>query len=92
MFYKNDDYTVWAESGDDGERYYIKYHGQVVSDEAEIDYEVFMLYYKEFNKPMERQRNERRRHIEREDIDRLSASGKLPFSVSNEDMMADLIS
>ena len=77
MYYKNSDYTVRMEITEDGKRYFIKYHSQKETPEQEITHEIFMLYIQEFNKPMERQKNERRRHIEDGDMEYLVASGKL---------------
>ena len=43
----------------------------------EINQEIFNLYISEFNKPIERQRNEKRRHIEGNDIKGFIMSGDL---------------
>jgi hypothetical protein len=77
MFYKNDDYTVRIENVGGCEKYYIKFHGQSKSPEVEITYEIFIVYLKEFNKPMERQRNERRRHIDMGELEASEKAGKL---------------
>ena len=64
MYYKNCDYTARAETCADGtEKYYIQFHSQADAPKVEVDVEIFNLYRKEFSKPLERQRNERRRHI-----------------------------
>ena len=69
------DYTVWMEVIDGRPRYFIKFHFQVGALELEISQEIFNLYVSEFNKPIERQRNEKRRHIEGNDINELIMSG-----------------
>ena len=82
MYYKNHDYTVWMKTSDDHEKYFIKFHSQTNSSIIEIGRDVFDMYLKEFNKPMERQRNEKRRHIDAVDIDSHVKSGglfELPF-------------
>jgi RNA polymerase sigma-70 factor (ECF subfamily) len=43
----------------------------------EITHDIFQAYLKEFNKPLERQRNEKRRHLEAEDMESLIESGRL---------------
>ena len=68
-------------------RYFIKYHSQTYTPEHEITIDVFMLYLKEFNKPLERQKNEQRRHLEDGDIDYLVASGKLTAFVIEPDLL-----
>jgi len=77
VYYKSEDYTVRMEKIDGCERYYIKFHGQFDSPEQEITIDVFTLYYKEFRKPLEKKRNEQRRHIESGGIDGFIISGKL---------------
>jgi RNA polymerase sigma-70 factor (ECF subfamily) len=77
IFYGNEDYTVRMEKIDGCERYYLKLHGVTDSQEDEVSLDVFMLYYKEFNKPFEIQRNEYKRHIENGDIDGFVILGKL---------------
>ena len=64
MFYKNCDYTVRAEARGGCKKYYIRFHGQVDSPEVEVELEIFDLYLKVFSRPLERQRNEQRRHID----------------------------
>jgi DNA-directed RNA polymerase specialized sigma24 family protein len=54
------------------ERYFIEFYGQSDSPEVEVNFEIFNEYYKEFSKPMERQRNEKRRHIKSGGIGELS--------------------
>jgi hypothetical protein len=78
VFYKSEDYTVRMEKIGGCEHYYIKFHGQTAdSREEEITLDVFMLYYKEFRKPLDNQRNEQRRHIENGEIDGFIISRKL---------------
>jgi hypothetical protein len=69
---------VWTASTGGRERYFIQYHGLDESPEIEISRDIFRLYIAEFNKPMEKRKNEQRRHIERGALDGLIASGKLP--------------
>jgi RNA polymerase sigma-70 factor (ECF subfamily) len=59
------------------EKYYIKFHGLTDSQEYEISLDVFRLYYGEFKNPLEKKRDERRRHIEDGEIDGFIISGKL---------------
>lgn len=68
MYYKCKDYTARMEIIDDCERYFIEFHGQIDSPELEVSLDIFNEYYKEFSKPMERQRNEQRRHISNSEI------------------------
>jgi hypothetical protein len=100
MYYKNQDYTVWTREADGLTRYFIKFHSQLDSrtiitgirpdlsgpdsKDIEIAYDIFHIYLKEFNKPLERQRNEKRRHIEAEDIENLIESGRLSAALSFE--------
>jgi len=77
VFYKSEDYTVRFERIGGCERYYIKFHGQFDSPEQEITIDVFKLYYQEFRKPLEKKRNEQRRHIEDGEVDGFIISGKL---------------
>ena len=77
VFYKNDDYTVSFERIGDCEKYFLKFHGQADSEEYEISLAVFNLYYKEFRKPLDNERNEQRRHIEDGEIDGFIKSSKL---------------
>ena len=59
VFYKNEDYTVRFERVDGCERYYIRFHGQTTdTPEQEITIDVFNLYYREFRKPLDKNRNE----------------------------------
>ena len=74
MFLKTKDYTVWAKDTDGEQRYFIKFHGQKTSQTCEITFEVFTLYVEEFYRPLERQRNERRRHLADGEIERLIES------------------
>ena len=81
MYYKNHDYTVWMRIIDGYEKYFIKFHGQVhgQADSAaiEISRDIFDTYLREFNKPLEKQRNEKRRHLEADDINDFIMSGEL---------------
>ena len=82
MYYKNRDYSVWMKTIDSQVKYFIMFHNQTNSSIIEIDKDIFDMYLKEFNKPMERQRNEKRRHIDAVDIDSHIKSGglsELPF-------------
>ena len=85
MFYKNCDYTIRMTDIDGNKRYFIKFHSLCDSSEHEITYEVFMLYLKEFNKPLERQRNEQRRHLDGGDIESSIELGKLMAHVAVEE-------
>jgi len=68
--YKNSEYTVRAMVNDNGNhQYYIIYHHCDASVEVEIDASLYELYLKEFRRPMEKQRNERRRHIDSISLD-----------------------
>ena len=80
VFYKNEDYTVRMEKIGGCEKYYLQFHGQTDSQELEVTLDVFMLYYVEFRKPLEKKRNEQRRHIEDGEIDGFIVSGKLTFT------------
>jgi len=77
IYYSNKDYTVRMEIADGVKRYFIRYHSLNNSPEYEISLEIFMLYHKEFNKPLERQKNEHRRHIEVGDADIFLISGEV---------------
>ena len=90
IYYQNKDYTVRTEIADDVKRYFIKYHSVENSPEYEISLEIFALYHKEFNKPLERQQNEHRRHIEDGELEYFIASGKLTvYTVENDDNAAN---
>lgn len=78
MYYKNHDYTVWIEAIEGRERCFIKFNSLTGSSKIEINRDVFDMYLKEFNKPLERQRNEKRRHIDAEDIENHIQSNHLP--------------
>ena len=84
MFYKNADYTVWTEIIDGQRKYFIKFHCQVGSYELEITQDVFLIYIKEFRKHFERQRNEKRRHIENDGIERFNAQSELVVMFEQE--------
>ena len=64
MYYKNNDYTARAVTRDGVMRYFIRFHGVLDSQEVEVDAEMFALYMAEFKWPLERDRNEKRRHIQ----------------------------
>ena len=85
VFYKNEDYTVRMEKIGGCEKYYLQFHGQTDSQELEVTLDVFMLYYVEFRKPLEKKRNEQRRHIEDGEIDGFIVSGKLTFTSFEQD-------
>lgn len=77
MYYKNRDYTARTRGPEGGRKYYIQFHGLTQSPEIEVDQALFQLYLKEFNKPLERQRNERRFHLDERDYEYLSTVGEL---------------
>jgi len=77
MLYKSTDYTVWMDVIDGQPRYFIRYHFQIGALVAEISQEIFNVYINEFNKPIERPRNEKRRHIENGDIMEFLSSSNL---------------
>jgi predicted DNA-binding protein YlxM (UPF0122 family) len=87
MFYKNRDYTKRMTVINGHNRYFIKYHSLTYTPEQEIKLDTFMLYLKEFNKPLERQKNEQRRHFEDVDIDYLVATGKLTAFIVESDSL-----
>jgi len=81
VFYKSEDYTVRMERIGGCERYYLKFHGQTAdTPEQEITIDVFLMYYKEFRKPLDKKRNEQRRHIEDGDVDGFIIAGKLTIT------------
>ena len=84
MFYKNSDYTIRMVVINGFKRYFIKFHSQDESPEQEISLDIFMLYLKEFNKPLERQKTERRRHIACGDYENLIAASKSAAHTGNE--------
>jgi len=78
VFYKSEDYTVRMEKIGGCEKYYLKFHSQTdSSEEIEITVDVFKMYYVDFRKPLDKKRNEQRRHIEDGEIDGFIISGKL---------------
>ena len=77
MYLKTRDYTVWMKESGGEKRYFIKYRGQTDSPTCEISLEVFTLYVEEFNKPLEKQRNEHRRHLEDGSLEHFDMSGEL---------------
>lgn len=72
MFYKGEDYIVWAiksedfKSGNENMHYFLKYHTctNLEAEVIEISQELFMMYIEEFKKPLENHRNECRRHFD----------------------------
>ena len=84
MYYKNKDYTIRMENVNDHERYFIKFHSQIDMPEIEVQFNVFLLYTKEFNKPLERQKNEERRHLESREINSLIISNRLTSKTFEE--------
>jgi len=64
VFYRSEDYTVRMEKIDGIERYFIKFD-MIDSPEREISLDVFKLYFvgEDTRKPLDKQRNERKRHI-----------------------------
>lgn len=85
FFYANKDYTARIDDGGCCERYFIRFHGQVTEPEIEVTLEIFILYVKEFNKPMERWMNEQRRHIEYGGLDGFNQPGQLPAHVKSHE-------
>ena len=67
-FYQNEDYLVRMKKIDGIERYFIKFN-MTDSPENEISLDIFMLYFqdKDFRKPLDKQRNQSRRHIAKGD-------------------------
>jgi RNA polymerase sigma-70 factor (ECF subfamily) len=68
VFYQNEDYTVRMKKIDGIEKYFIKFN-LTDSPENEISLDIFMLYFqdKDFRKPLDRQRNQSRRHTAKGD-------------------------
>jgi len=66
IYYKNNDFTARKVAKEDGSdaRYFIRFHSAEDSPEVEVDLEMFTLYATEFHRVMEKDRNEKRRHIE----------------------------
>jgi len=85
VYYKGEDYTVRFERVDGCERYFLMFHGQKNSREYEISLEIFKLYYGDFKSPLEKNRDEQRRHIENGDIDGFIISGKLTVTHFEQD-------
>ena len=77
MYLKTRDYTVWMKESGGEKRYFIKYRGQTDSPTCEISLEVFTLYVEEFYKPLEKQRNEHRRHLEDGSLEHFDMAGEL---------------
>ena len=64
MYYKNNDYTARAITRGRRTKYFIWFHGvEGDSPEIEVDLEMFVRYTTEFKWPLERERDEKRRHI-----------------------------
>ena len=88
IFYSNEDYTVRIKIINDTKKYFIKFH-MSNSPECEINFDIFNVYLKEFNKPIEIQKNEQRRHIEAGEFDDLIESDELTVNiVEDEDKLA----
>ena len=85
MYLKMRDYTVWTKEANGETRYFIKYHGQKVSPTCEISLDVFVLYFEEFNKPLENQRNEQRRHIATGSLDDFDMAGELASRTADDE-------
>ena len=76
MYYKNNDYTARTETRGGATKYFIRFHGAVDSPEVEVDLEMFTLYVTEFKWPLERERDEKRRHIaDCDDIEAFASPG-----------------
>ena len=76
MYYKNNDYTARTETHGESTKYFIRFHGVVDSPEVEVDLEMFTLYVTEFKWPLERERDEKRRHIaDCDDIEAFATPG-----------------
>ena len=78
MFYKNEDYKVWNVSIEGDDKYFIQFYVQAGKNiTCEINADCFKLYLNEFNKPLERQKNECRRKraqgVSYEDLTRVPA-------------------
>ena len=70
MYYKNSDYTARTEMCDGEQKYFIQFHGQVDdSPVIEVERDIFLLYMQEFRRPLDRQRNERRRHLSEKSLE-----------------------
>jgi len=70
MYYKNSDYTARTEMCDGEQKYFIQFHGQVeASPVIEVERDIFLLYMQEFRRPLDRQRNERRRHLSEKSLE-----------------------
>ena len=87
MYLKTRDYTVWVKESNGEQRYFIKYHGQMITQMCEINLKVFALYVEEFYKPLEKQRNEYRRHIAAGSLEDFDTAGKVAnLTADDEDM------
>lgn len=65
-----DEYTVKQVQINGQMRYFLQFHDKSNSQEMEINYDNFTLYFKEFKWMLERQRDEGRRHIDRSNKDK----------------------
>ncbi|MCL2776106.1 MAG: hypothetical protein FWD71_22600 [Oscillospiraceae bacterium] len=86
-FYKNEDYVVRMKKIDGIEKYFIKFN-MTDSPENEISLDIFNLYFfdDDLRKPLDKQRNESRRHIADEDFEYLILSKKLMnYTAEDED-------
>ena len=91
-YIQTSDYTVWMKMADGQKRYFVKYHGLVDSSTIEISKYDFVLYTSEFYRPLERQRNEKRRHIDSGDMDSLILSDEFMVAFEAEAIaMADMV-
>jgi len=88
IYYANEEYTIKMKKIDGADRYFLKFHSQIDSSEHEITFEIFTLYYTEFRKPLEKQRNEKRRHIENGGFDDLITS-HFTAGISEDDKIVD---
>jgi len=69
-YYKNNDFTARRTARQDGSdaRYFIRFHGvEGNTPEIELDLQTFTLYATEFHWTLEKDRDEKRRHIEEYD-------------------------
>ena len=76
-YFKCKDYTVKEKLIDGQMRYYLQFHTQVDAPIVEINLEYFNAYYGEFKRVLERQRDEKRRHIDDDGLD--GSLGTTPF-------------
>ena len=81
MYYKNNDYTARTVISGGKTKYFIRFHGVVDSQEVEVDLELFTLYATEFHWAMEKDRDEKRRHMA--DCDDMEAFGVPSFEAES---------